>query len=666
MYLLILALPFFSTISAGLFGRWLGGKLAGKITTGSIGLTFLTSLYIFYEVALLKKPCLITLNPWFITEIYDLNWGFLFDTLTSVMLIVVTSISTLVHLYSTEYMGEDPHLARFMSYLSFFTFFMLILVTADNYIQMFVGWEGVGLCSYLLINFWFGRIQANKAALKAMIVNRIGDFGLAIAIFTLYYYFKTLDYGVIFALVPQFANENILFFSTSFNLLDFIGFFLFIGAVGKSAQLGLHTWLPDAMEGPTPVSALIHAATMVTAGVFLICRSSPLLQYAENVSVIITIVGGMTAFLAATTGLLQNDLKRVIAYSTCSQLGYMIFAAGLSSYTVSVFHLSNHAFFKALLFLGAGSVIHAMGDEQDMRKMGGLVKILPLTYSAMVIGSLALMGFPFLTGFYSKDVILEVAYGSFTIEGRFVHTLGSLAAFFTAYYSTRLLAMTFLRPANGNKYFYEHAHEAPFAMATPLVILSFASIFIGYTSRDMMIGVGSDFWGNALFTLPSHQYTLEAEWLDSSIKTIPLIFSFSGVGLAIYQYLYAFKTLYILKTSNVGKLIYTFLNRKWFFDKVYNEWISESLLNVAYRQTYQNMDRGLLEFFGPNGLGTEIYKYTNRINQISLGFVFYYLFLFFGSLIILLSLFSGWAILLPFFDMHLLILVILIIFFILF
>ncbi len=415
MYLLVLALPLFSTISAGLFGRWIGGIGAGKITTSLIGLTFLTSVFIFYEVALLKSPCLITLSPWFTTEIYDLHWGFLFDTLTAVMLIVVTSISTLVHLYSTEYMGEDPHLPRFMSYLSFFTFFMLILVTADNYIQMFVGWEGVGLCSYLLINFWFGRIQANKAALKAMIVNRIGDFGLAIAIFTLYYYFKTLDYGVIFALAPEFAETKILFFSTSFNLLDFIGFFLFIGAVGKSAQLGLHTWLPDAMEGPTPVSALIHAATMVTAGVFLICRSSPLLEYGENVSLLITIVGGMTAFLAATTGLLQNDLKRVIAYSTCSQLGYMVFAAGLSSYNVSVFHLSNHAFFKALLFLGAGSVIHAMGDEQDMRKMGGLVKILPLTYSAMVIGSLALMGFPFLTGFYSKDVILEVAYGSFTV-----------------------------------------------------------------------------------------------------------------------------------------------------------------------------------------------------------------------------------------------------------
>lgn len=615
---------------------------------------------------MLKTPCLISLTPWFTTEIYDMHWGFLFDSLTAVMLIVVTSISTLVHLYSTEYMGQDPHLPRFMSYLSFFTFFMLILITGDNYMQMFVGWEGVGLCSYLLINFWFGRIQANKAALKAMIINRIGDFGLAIAIFTLYFYFKTLDYGVVFALAPEFAETKILFFSTSFNLLDFIGFFLFIGAVGKSAQLGLHTWLPDAMEGPTPVSALIHAATMVTAGVFLICRSSPLLQYAENVSFLITIVGGMTAFLAATTGLLQNDLKRVIAYSTCSQLGYMVFAAGLSSYAVSIFHLSNHAFFKALLFLGAGSVIHAMGDEQDMRKMGGLVKILPLTYSAMVIGSLALMGFPFLTGFYSKDVILEVAYGSFTVEGRFVHTLGSLAAFFTAYYSLRLLAMTFLRPANGNKYFYEHAHESPLPMALPLIILSVASIFVGYVSRDMMIGPGTDFWGNALFTLPSHTYALEGEWLDTSIKTIPLIFSFSGVFLAIYHYLYAFDTLFALKQTKVGILLYTFLNRKWFFDKVYNEWISESVLNVAYRHTYQNMDRGLLEFLGPQGISAEIYKYTNKINQISLGFVFYYLFLLIGSLVAFLLIFSGWAFIPTVLDINLVCVLVLTLFFLAF
>jgi NADH-ubiquinone oxidoreductase chain 5 len=439
---------------------------------------------------------------------------------------------------------------------------MLVLVTADNLLQMFVGWEGVGLCSYLLINFWYGRLQANKAAVKAMIVNRVGDFGLAIAIFASYFFFQTLDYGTLFALAPGFSDEVLPFLGGSVRVLDFIGFFIFVGAVGKSAQLGLHTWLPDAMEGPTPVSALIHAATMVTAGVFLICRCSPLLQFAPNISSVITIVGGMTAFMAATTGLLQNDLKRVIAYSTCSQLGYMVFAAGLSGYSVSIFHLSNHAFFKALLFLGAGSVIHAMSDEQDMRRMGGLVKILPFTYTTMVIGSLALMGFPFLTGFYSKDVILEVAYGSFVVEGRFVHALGSLAAFFTAYYSVRLLSLTFLRPANGYKPSFEHAHESPIRMSAPLFLLSLGSVFIGYLSRDMMIGLGTDFWGNALFAMPNKQNILRSEWLDASIKAIPLIFSLSGALLALHNYVFFFEWLFKAKQTQLGRALYTFFNRK--------------------------------------------------------------------------------------------------------
>ena len=578
------------------------------------------------------------------------------------MLIVVTSISTLVHIYSTEYMVQDPHLARFMSYLSFFTFFMLILVTADNFLQMFVGWEGVGLCSYLLINFWFGRIQANKSALKAMIINRIGDFGLALAIFAIYAVFQSLDYPIVFSLVSAYSEQVISVFGVDLNILDLIGFFLFIGAVGKSAQVGLHTWLPDAMEGPTPVSALIHAATMVTAGVFLICRCSTLLQFAPNISVLITLVGGLTAFLAATTGLLQNDLKRVIAYSTCSQLGYMVFAAGLSSYSVTIFHLSNHAFFKALLFLGAGSVIHALSDEQDMRKMGGLVKILPFTYIAMLIGSMALMGFPFLTGFYSKDVILEVAYGHFTVEGRFVHMLGNLAAFFTAYYSIRLISLTFLRPVNGAKIAYEHIHESPFRMAFPLFVLSFASIFIGYLTRDMFIGLGTDFWGNSLFSLPSKQPMLEAEWLNSNIKMLPLVFSFSGAFLAFFQYIYAFKFLYLLKVSTLGKMLYTFLNRKWFFDKVYNEYIVQTVLQVSYKHTYQNMDRGLLEFLGPNGIATQLYHFSTNSATTSLGFIFRYLFIMFVVLFLILFSIRSWVL----FSVQLNLILLVILFFIFF
>ena len=607
-----------------------------------VALTFFFSLYAFYEVALCHSPCLIRLGRWMVTETTSIYWGFLFDSLTCVRLVVVTCISTLVHLYSTEYISHDPHLPRFISYLSFFTFFRLILVTAENLVQMFVGWEGVGLCSYLLINFWFTRIQANKSAIKARIINRIGDFGLSIAIFTIYITFGSVDYSIIFSLAPARVEVNLCFFNNTLNLLDFICFFLFIGAVGKSAQVGLHTWLPDAIEGPTPVSALIHAATRVTAGVFLICRCSPLLEYAPNISFYITILGGITAFLAATTGLLQNDLKRVIAYSTCSQLGYMVFAAGLSGYSVSIFHLSNHAFFKALLFLGAGSVIHARSDEQDRRKIGGLLKLLPLTYAVIVVGSLALRGFPFLTGFYSKDVILELAYGSFSIEGRFVHTLGSFAAFFTAYYSMRLLSFTFLRPVNGLRVVYLHAHESPFAIIFPLIFLSFASLFIGYLTRDIIIGFGTNFWGNALFTLPTKQYFIQAEWLENIVKIIPLYFSFRGLFIAIYFYTKKFSSLFFIKDSQVGRKFYTFFNRKWFFDKIYTEWVGIPLLQIAYKQTYQRMDRGFLESFGPQGISYELYNRSINFANFSLDFVFRRFFIFLSGLRIFLSYINNW------------------------
>jgi NADH-ubiquinone oxidoreductase chain 5 len=385
----------------------------------------------------------------------------MFDSLTVVMLVVVTFISSLVHLYSTEYMINDPHLSRFMSYLSLFTFFMLILVSADNYVQMFVGWEGIGLCSYLLINFWFTRIQANKAAVKAMLMNRVGDFGLALGLLLLFTNFQSFDYCVVFGLVLKYQNFVVNFLGFEVALLTVLAVLLFVGAVGKSAQLFLHTWLPDAMEGPTPVSALIHAATLVTAGVFLVARSSLIFEFAPFALLIVTVFGAMTCFFAATTGLLQNDLKKVIAYSTCSQLGYMVFACGVSNYSVSVFHLANHAFFKALLFLGAGCVIHAVSDEQDMRKMGGLRKIIPFTYVMMLIGSFSLSGFPFLTGFYSKDVILEVSFAGYTLFSHFSYWLGSFGAFFTAFYSVRLTYLTFLSLPNGFRPVIFTAHESP-------------------------------------------------------------------------------------------------------------------------------------------------------------------------------------------------------------
>lgn len=650
MFLSLVFFPLISTIIVGLGSRWRGNFGAKIITTIGLFVTFCFSLYAFYEVGLCHSPCLIRVSPWRITETTTIYWGFLFDTLTCVRLVVVSSISILVHLYSTEYRGHDPHLPRFRSYLSFFTFFILILVTAENLVQMFVGWEGVGLCSFLLINFWFARLQANKSAVKAIILNRIGDFGLSLAIFAIYSTFGSVDYSVIFSIAPSIIAINVPFLPFSMNILDFICFFIFVGAVGKSAQVGLHTWLPDAREGPTPVSALIHAATRVTAGVFLICRCSPLLEYAPNRGFYITLLGGITAFLAATVGLLQNDLKRVIAYSTCSQLGYRVFVAGLSGYSVSRFHLSNHAFFKALLFLGAGSVIHAIADEQDIRKRGGLVKRLPLTYTVIVVGSLALIGFPFLTGFYSKDVILELAYGSFTVEGRFVHTLGVCAAFFTAYYSTRLLALTFLRPANGFRETYAHVHESPFPIAFPLVLLSFASVFVGFISRDIFIGLGTDFWGNSLFTLPSKQHFVEAEWLETSAKSIPLFFSFGGIFLATYQYTIGFNSLFSLKTYSIGRRLYTFLNRKWFFDKVYNEWIALPLLKRAYSQTYQNLDRGLVELYGPHGIYSELVLQSESFKDKGRGFIFRNLFIIITALVLSLLLLDGWSVVISAFE----------------
>jgi len=459
MLILIILFPLLGFLSGAVFGKHIGRAGVCLITTLFTFLAFLLSVYFFCYTLRFQAVYILTLAQWLNVDNLSVDWCFCFDSLTVVMLCIVTSISTFVHLYSTDYMSGDPHLSRFMSYLSLFTFFMLILVTANNFLQMFVGWEGVGVSSYLLINFWYTRIQANKAAIKAMLINRVGDFALLLAIFTIYFNFNSLNYDTVFTLAPLALGNEIIVGSFHVPALDAICIFLFLGAMGKSAQLGFHTWLPDAMEGPTPVSALIHAATMVTAGVFLLIRCSYLIEFSPIALNIITIVGACTAFFAATTGLFQNDIKRVIAYSTCSQLGYMIFACGLSSYEVGIFHLSNHAFFKALLFLGAGSVIHALADEQDLRKMGGLKQVLPFSYAIMLIGSLALIGFPFLAGFYSKDVILELSFAKYTVGGHFSFILGTLAAFCTAFYSTRVLFLVFLSAPNGNKNIIFNAHE---------------------------------------------------------------------------------------------------------------------------------------------------------------------------------------------------------------
>ena len=634
MYLNIVFLPLISSIVSGLFGRKIGPKGSSIVTVACLIVTFLCSFFAFYEVSLMGSPVYIKLTTWINCEVLHVDWGFQFDTLTVIMCCVVTFVSSLVHLYSTEYMSHDPHLPRFMSYLSLFTFFMLILVTADNYVQMFVGWEGVGLCSFLLINFWFTRIQANKAAIKAMILNRIGDFGLVLGIFTIFLKYKSVDYATVFSLTPFFVSDNPIMLNLT--LMDFIGIFLFIGATGKSAQLGLHTWLPDAMEGPTPVSALIHAATMVTAGVFLIARSSPIYEYTPTILKLITIMGASTAFFAATIGLLQNDLKKVIAYSTCSQLGYMVFACGLSNYSVGVFHLINHAFFKALLFLGAGSVIHAVADEQDMRKMGGLKSLVPFTYSMMSIGSLALIGFPFLTGFYSKDVILEVAYGKYSSQGHFSYLLGSIGAFFTAFYSTRLVFLTFLSSPNGYRKVICAAYDSSYQICIALAILSIPSMFIGFYTKDMIIGMGTNFWGNSIYVLPENMNMIDAEFINHKFKVLPVFLSCLGVFFSILLYTFASNTLFKWKITLIGRKIYNFLNKKWFFDKVYNEYIGQFFFSFGYNISYKIIDRGIIEIFGPMGLSSVILKSAKTLVNLQSSYIYHYtLLILLGSSVIL-------------------------------
>lgn len=627
MYLLIIFLPLIGSLSASLFGSKIGPYGATRITSFCIILTCLFSYISFFDIALSASPVYIYLVSWMNSGIFDISWGFMFDTLTVLMLVVVTTVSSIVHLYSIGYMESDPHIPRFFSYLSLFTFFMIILVTADNLVQMFVGWEGVGLCSYLLINFWHTRLQANKAAIKAVIVNRVGDFGLVLGMLGTFYTFKTFNYSVLFSLIPFYAleiNSNFSILGFEIDVLTFICIFFFIGAVGKSAQLGLHTWLPDAMEGPTPVSALIHAATMVTAGVFLIARCSPLFEYSPLALTIVTCFGAMTAFFAATTALVQNDLKRVIAYSTCSQLGYMVFACGTSNYSVGIFHLANHAFFKALLFLSAGSVIHALGDEQDMRKMGGLSKLMPFTYAMMLIGSLSLMGTPFLTGFYSKDAILELAFGKFTISSHFAFWLGTVSASLTSFYSMRLLYITFLKKTNAYRYSMQHVHDLPRIMGYPLFILVFGSIFIGYLTKDMIIGVGSNFWGNSLFVLPENLIVFDAEFLPAYIKLIPTIFSLSGSLLSYFIYLgFLREEVYNYKISYWGIFFYNFLNRKWYFDKVYNEFINQCVLRLGYHKTYKLIDRGVIENLGPFGIKNIFYSKTMKLNQLQTGLIYH-------------------------------------------
>jgi len=611
MYLSILIFPLLGSFVAGFMGRKIGITGSHVITCTCLSISSLLATVAFYEVGICGSPVSVYLFNWVDSEFMSISWEFYFDQLTVSMFIPVLYISTLIHIYTTSYLAEDPHNQRFFSYLSLFTFFMLLLVSGANYFVMFIGWEGIGVVSYLLINYYFTRIQANKAAILALTMNRVGDMGLSIGFFALFALFGSVDYSTIFSLAP-FMNETAI---TVISLL------LLMGAMAKSAQIPLHSWLPGSMEAPTPVSALLHAATLVTAGLYLLIRSSAILEFSPTALLIITLIGASTAFFAATCGLVQNDLKRIIAFSTISQLGYMVMAVGLSQYNVALMHVVNHAFFKALLFLGAGAVIHSFSDEQDIRKMGGLIKFLPFTYTVMLVGSLSLLATPWLSGFYSKDLIIELAYGQYSFSGIYAYILGSLTAGLTAFYSFRLISLVFLTVPNGIKNVYLNSHESNFAVVIPLFILALFSIFFGFVFSDLFVGVGSDFFANSIFINPNNISIIEAEFsLPLIIKLLPTLLSIFGATSAILLYHVYPEFIVNLTDYSLGRKIYTFLNGKYFFDVIYNYYIISAGL-ITGNTISKVLDRGIIELLGPYGLASVLENTANNIAKLDTGVI---------------------------------------------
>ena len=568
---------------------------------------------------------------WISSGGFKANWSINIDPLSSIMLVVVTFVSALVHIYSIGYMSHDPHKPRFMSYLSLFTFSMLALVVSDNFLQLFFGWEGVGLCSYLLIGFWYKKEKANNAAIKAFIVNRIGDFGLAIAIFLIFLFFGTINFEEVFQTTSQFAEKKITFFGNESNLITLICVFLFIGAMGKSAQFLLHTWLPDAMEGPTPVSALIHAATMVTAGVFLVVRCSPIFEYSQIALNLVTVIGMITAIFAASVALVQNDIKKIVAYSTCSQLGYMFFAAGVGAYHVAMFHLFTHAFFKALLFLGAGSVIHAFKDEQDIRNMGGVRKKLPYTYVFMLLGTLALTGFPFLSGFYSKDAIIEFAYLKNSSMGNYAATIGIITAFLTSIYSWRLFFKTFHGPYNNKKILLNETHESPLVMLIPLFLLGIGAIFSGYFFKGTFIGHHSnEFWQGSIFFLNEIKHEAIPLWFLLATPVLVLI----AIPISFYLYIISPKILEDFKNTNMP--LYKFLLNKWYIDEFYEKIFVNPTKKIG-SFFWKKGDIGIIDKFGPDGISKLIKIISYKTGRLQTGFIYDYAFVMLLGLSILLT-----------------------------
>jgi NADH-quinone oxidoreductase subunit L len=637
----IVTLPLLGALIAGLGNRRLGDRGAMWITSGLMLVSFVLSWIVFLQYD--GTPRTTELFTWFASGTFEAKWAIKVDQLSAVMLVVVTTVSSMVHVYSIGYMGHDHSKPRFFAYLSLFTFCMLMLVTADNFIQMFFGWEGVGLCSYLLIGFWFHRPSANAAAIKAFIVNRIGDFGFALGIMGVFLIFDTVGFEAVFAATPGKVGQTFHFLSWDVDIVTTLCILLFIGAMGKSAQLGLHTWLPDAMEGPTPVSALIHAATMVTAGVFMVCRLSPMFEYAPDAKMVVAIVGAATAFFAATVGLVQNDIKRVIAYSTCSQLGYMFFAAGVGAYGAAMFHLFTHAFFKALLFLCAGSVIHAMSDEQDMRKMGGIWKLIPWTYALMWIGSLALGGIPFFAGYYSKDIILESAFAAHTGAGTFAFWLGVGAAMMTAFYSWRLLIMTFHNETRADHETYHHVHESPWVMLVPLIVLAIGAVFAGWLYYDAFVGEHmEEFWGASILFAEGNEVPHHAHEVPLWVKLAPLVVGIAGIALA-----YVF---YMFRTDIPGKLagamggLYRFLLNKWYFDELFEATLVEPAKKLGFG-LWKGGDGKIIDGFGPDGIASVSQDVAKQATKLQSGYVYHYAFAMLIGVVILITWYmfgSGW------------------------
>ncbi len=619
MEYILLFLPLLGSI-IGYLGKSVKFFFSEIITSLFTSISAILSIIIFYNGITYGDYSNYKIFTWINSGNFIANWTINIDPLSSIMLVVVTFVSALVHIYSIGYMSHDPHKPRFMSYLSLFTFSMLALVVSDNFLQLFFGWEAVGLCSYLLIGFWYKKETANNAAIKAFIVNRIGDFGLAIGIFLIFYHFGSINFNEVFEATPQLVDKKINFLGQEVKLITTICLFLFIGAMGKSAQFFLHTWLPDAMEGPTPVSALIHAATMVTAGVFLVVRCSPIFEYSQFALGIVAIIGMITALFAASVALVQNDIKKIIAYSTCSQLGYMFFAAGVGAYHVAIFHLFTHAFFKALLFLGSGSVIHAFKDEQDIRNMGGVWKKLPYTYFLMIIGTLALTGFPFLSGFYSKDAIIEFAYFKNSSIGNYATSIGILTAFLTAIYSWRLIFKTFHGKYKNKNLPINQTHESPLVMIIPLIILSIGAIFVGYFFKETLIGHhNQEYWKSSIFFLEQINHDHLPLWLLLITPILVII----AIPISYYYFIKNTEILDEFKKTNIQ--LYNFLLNKWYIDELYDLIIVVPIKKLGLL-FWKKGDINTIDKFGPDGISKVIKFISNKAIKFQSGYIYDYAF----------------------------------------